>query len=61
MNVWVGWDAEVDRPLASRRSAPDPTQSFMRDHADPESGRVFRCYYGSDAPILTIQLTSENS
>ncbi|WP_139234176.1 hypothetical protein [Methylobacterium pseudosasicola] len=32
----------------------DPTQSFMRNRADPESGRVLRCYYGSNAPFSAV-------
>lgn len=33
------------------RSAGDPTQSFTRGRAAPKSGRMFRRYAGSDAPI----------
>ena len=41
--------------------APDPTQSFMCEGADPESGGVLRCCLGSDAPISAVGLILETS
>ena len=37
------------------------TRSFTCDRANPESGRLFRCYYGGVAPILSVQLSSIQS
>lgn len=54
-NASSGWEAKASHSPLSRRSASDPTRSFTRGRAVPESGRMFCRCSGNDTPVSTVQ------
>jgi hypothetical protein len=62
LKIATDFDTAFRLPHAvPRYIAFNPTRSFTRDRANPESGRLFRCYYGGVAPVLSVQLSSTQS